>query len=110
VSSSEEASPRRQGRRHVQHLLLARDEPLGKEMTETRGAFNGPDPFGKAFGPAQEPFEHRLSRGNSQLTEHASFFVERYGSVRRLVGIDPDRDHGQPPSDDGDQRSPRRAT
>jgi hypothetical protein len=106
VASSEQASPGRQRRRHVQHHLLVRDELLREKVAETGGAFDGPDPF----GPAQEPFEHGFGRDHAQLTEHATFFVERDRSVRRLVGIDPDGDHEQPPSDDRDQRSPRRAT
>jgi hypothetical protein len=35
VASSEQASPGRQRRRHVQGRLLVRDEPLRQEMTET---------------------------------------------------------------------------
>src|ERR1035437_8807307 len=97
VASSEEAGPGRQGRRHVQHGLLARDEPLGKEMTETRGTFDGPDPFGPALRPAQEPFEHGLVRWTSQLAEDATCFIERDRGVRRLVGIDADGDHLVPP-------------
>src|SRR6266849_2372794 len=97
VAPSEQASPRRQGRRHVQHRLLARDELLRQEVAETGGALHRPGPVGPALGPAQEPFEHGLGRGNPQLAEHATCFVERDGGVRRLVGIDPDRDHAQPP-------------
>jgi len=110
VASSEQASPGRQRRRHVQHRLPVRDELLREKVAETAGAFHGPDPFRPALGPAQEPFEHRLGCDHAQLSEQTTFFVERDGGVRRLVRIDPDGDHEQPPSDDRDQRSPRRAT
>jgi hypothetical protein len=110
VASSEQAGPGRQRRRHVQDRLPVRDELLRQEMAETAGALHGPDPFGPALGPAQKPLEHRLGRDHADLTEQATVLVERDGGMRRLVGIDPDGDHGQPPSGDRDQRSPRRAT
>ncbi len=97
VAPSEQASPCCQGRRHVEHRLLARDELLRQEVAETGGTLHGPDPVGPALGPAQEPFEHGLGRDNSQLAENATRRVKGDGGVRRLVGIDPDRDHARPP-------------
>ena len=97
VAGSEEAGPGSEGRRHVEHRLLAGDELLCEQTAETRGAFDGPDPFGPPLHPAQEPFEHGLGRGDSQLTENATCSIERDRRVRRLVGIDADGDHRVPP-------------
>jgi light-regulated signal transduction histidine kinase (bacteriophytochrome) len=57
----------------------------------------------------EEALEHGLGRGHSQLREHATRRIERDGGMRRLVGIDPDRDHARPPRLTG-RGSPRRAT
>src|SRR5450756_2021536 len=93
VARSEEAGPGNQRRGDVQHRLLACDELLREKMTETRGAFDGPDPLGPPLRPAQEPLEGGLIRETSQLAQDASSSVERDRSMRRLVGIDADRDH-----------------
>ena len=102
MASSEQAGPGRKRRRHIQHRLPVGDELLSKKVAKTSGALHGPDPFRPALGPAQEPFEHRFGCDHTQLSEQTTFFVERDGGVRRLVRIDPDGDHEQPPSDDRD--------
>jgi hypothetical protein len=81
MAPGEQASPRREGRRHVEHRLLAGDELLRQEVAETAGALHGPDPVWPALGPAQEPFEHGLGRSHPQLCEHATRRIERDGAA-----------------------------
>lgn len=70
-----------EGRRNIEHDLAPRDEPLGEEPAEARGALHGPRPVGPALRPAEQPLDRRLGRGQPDLGEDAAALVERDRSV-----------------------------
>src|SRR6266566_9817034 len=97
VATIEEAGPGGQRRRHVQHGLVGGDEPLGEEVSQPRRPFDGPGPIWPAAGPAQASLGGRARRGHPEFSEAVPIAVERNGGVGRLVWVDADRDHLEPP-------------
>ena len=83
--------------RHVEHDLVAGDEPLREMTAQTTGALDRPAPIAELARPAQQLAIARQRRLDPQRCDRrVRRWIDRRGGVRALVRVDPD-DHARAP-------------
>ena len=94
MASVELASPCGQRGGDVEDDLAGGDELLGEQVAQPVGALDRPDPLGPPLGPSAKPSTCAPVDLDPKLGEDLPGLIEGHGGVRRLVGIDPNGDHG----------------
>src|SRR5262249_48373015 len=85
--------PRRQRRRHIDHILARRDKLLGKEITEATRRLDRPRPFTEWLRPTQQPLQLPSTSPHRKLADLTLVLVDRERRVLRLMRIDTNDHH-----------------
>ena len=102
----EEPHPRGECRRHIEHRLTRGDELLGQQRAGARRALDRPTPRLEACGERQQPIALRAIRADTDFAHQLFVTVEHRRGVRRLVWIDTNEEHGEPPRELPDGNTP----
>ena len=103
----EEPHPRRQSRRHIQHALARGDELLSQQRAGAGRAFDRPTPRLEPSREVEQSIALRTIRTDADLAHQLFVSVEHRRGVRRLVWIDTNEEHAEPPR--RTDETPRRA-
>lgn len=96
IAGRQETGPGRQGRGHIDKVLVRSGQLLGGRPPEPDDAFDGEATLGPLLAPA-----HQLTEGfgvddGLPLANLVACGIDREGGVRGLVGVDSDGDHARP--------------
>ena len=93
----EEPHPRGERRRHIEHAFTCSDELLGQQRAGAGRALDRPAPRFERRGECQQSIALRTIRADTDLAHELLVTVEHRRGVRRLVWIDSNEEHGEPP-------------
>ena len=97
ASIVEQPHPRGERRRHVEHRLTDRDELLGQQRAGARRAFDRPTPRFERRREVEQSIALRTISTNTDFAHQLFVSIEHRRSVRRLVWIDTNEEHAEPP-------------